>query len=821
MHRSGTSLLGGMLQRLGVALPGEQIAADEHNPEGYFEWREVVDLQERLLIDLDRWWPSAQGCLPLPPDWRHHPATLAGREKLRHLLMAERNRQQGPWAIKDPRTSRLLPLWLELAEELELPVRLLVAVRDPAEVARSLIQRDGPITGMDLARAQQLWWCHTLEPLHAAPPRLPRAVVDFGAWFTQPEQQLNALLQLIPELQPNPDRRPAALSLIRPEHRRSLANAAALSVDRRVRGLHTQLLGGLAGRHRWPSPSPPRSLSAISGLPPAPATLAADPAAWLHWLEVWRHHPAPRYSGGAAVAPQAVLSFCGTTHHDWSTHLWIHHLPLEGITDCVSSAESADPHNLPIAGRSAAGFTRLALNVELPLPERAQHWLTHLRGQQVIWDPEPARVLLLRARGLPAYWLDPDAPANGWLAQPLAADPAQWSALLGLAPTQPGATVVLGSAGPEWDRALAAEAVQAEAAPETPALAYLPGWSELISEDAVASLAQAGWLLAAASTSSALAWCGVRPEPACQVLPVFQVSAHPPLTPAELRAELAGQPLRALAEDRLTPPLEELFCWERASEPLVEPGAAVLVSLFNYADRITDALDSVARQQQNDLELIVVDDASTDSGAAVVLAWMQAQRKRVAHPFLRMQLLRHRHNAGLATTRNTAFAAAQSAWCFVLDADNALYPRAVEACLRLALAGSSELAVVHPLLAVEAEPGRPDEQRTLVRSQSWQRDRFRFENNVDAMALVRRSAWQTVGGYSHIEGGWEDYDFWCKLTESGYHGLQCPQLLAVYRSHATSMSHTATNRHWRALSRTLQARHPWLDLPLARSAEVL
>ena len=54
MHRSGTSLLGGVLQHLGVALPGETIAGDQHNPEGYFEWDAVVAIQERLLIDLQQ-----------------------------------------------------------------------------------------------------------------------------------------------------------------------------------------------------------------------------------------------------------------------------------------------------------------------------------------------------------------------------------------------------------------------------------------------------------------------------------------------------------------------------------------------------------------------------------------------------------------------------------------------------------------------------------------------------------------------------------------------------------------------------------------------
>ena len=56
MHRSGTSLLGGILQRLGIELPGD-IIGDQHNPDGYFEWDAVVALQERLLIDLQRWWP--------------------------------------------------------------------------------------------------------------------------------------------------------------------------------------------------------------------------------------------------------------------------------------------------------------------------------------------------------------------------------------------------------------------------------------------------------------------------------------------------------------------------------------------------------------------------------------------------------------------------------------------------------------------------------------------------------------------------------------------------------------------------------------------
>jgi GT2 family glycosyltransferase len=80
------------------------------------------------------------------------------------------------------------------------------------------------------------------------------------------------------------------------------------------------------------------------------------------------------------------------------------------------------------------------------------------------------------------------------------------------------------------------------------------------------------------------------------------------------------------------------------------------------------------------------------------------------------------------------------------------------------------------------------------------------------MALVRRSAWDAVGGYTHIPGGWEDFDFWCKLIDANWHGVLCPQRLAIYCSHGNSMLATSSQRQVRRLSRLLQARHPWLRL---------
>ena len=549
--------------------------------------------------------------------------------------------------------------------------------------------------------------------------------------------------------------------------------------------------------------------------------LAADPACWSQWMELHASDPSPL---SCYRLPEAVnrlqIDCCGASWHELAPHLWLQRLPAIHLKDWSLEPLLSEGHRITIFSSddecpSVQETVPIAINLEFPPLDRALHWLSHLRSHVLIWDPDSARVNLLRALGLKVELLDPDGVSNQWLRSPGALDADLWSHCLGLPAPNPERLLVLGPAGRAWEIASAAEAFNDQSNSCFPLVDYWPGWPELIVESPMEGLARAGWLQSAAHHAARLvhACTPVIPDEwrlldACQAEPFCLQELS---TPADLRARHCGYSEFALAEERPLP--ETQICWEWTSGQPSQ--ASVLVSLYNYAGRIVAALEGVAQQKGAALELIVVDDASTDEGLAVVTAWMEALQAKGKHPFVRLLLLRHSFNSGLAVARNSAFAFAQASWCFVLDADNALYPRAVETCLALAQAGSSDLAVVHPLIAVEAESGRPDEQRSLVSTASWQRARLIRENTVDAMALVRWQAWKNVQGYCHIEGGWEDYDFWCKLIAAGWHGVQCPQILAVYRSHSESMSHTATNRSWRALSHTLQERHPWLNLPLA------
>ena len=247
-----------------------------------------------------------------------------------------------------------------------------------------------------------------------------------------------------------------------------------------------------------------------------------------------------------------------------------------------------------------------------------------------------------------------------------------------------------------------------------------------------------------------------------------------------------------------------------APEFLFEGGSAavsrrdavsVAVSLFNYEQFIEDCLDSVRAQTHPAIELVVVDDASTrDASAERCRTWME----RHAECFDRAVLLRHPRNLGLAEARNTAFAAARTEFVFVLDADNTIYPEAIARMLARATSASAEAA--YSQIAFHGDRvgvGYPD---------VWSRERFKPGNYVDAMALVSRATWREVGGYTHIEGGWEDFDFWCKLIEHGVSALFVPEILCRYRVHGTSMLRTSTVVSTEQIKVDLTVRHPWLEL---------
>ena len=166
MHRSGTSALAQMLAACGFHLGGPLLNdAVPDNPDGYWEHAEVVALHERLLACLDRTWHGRHGAAPLPAQWLLWPETIQAAQRIAAILQRELS-VHDTWVVKDPRISRLLPLWKGVLEDLSLDGRVIHCTRHPAEVAASLEARQS----MPLEQAHSLWTRHQSDLLATCPP---------------------------------------------------------------------------------------------------------------------------------------------------------------------------------------------------------------------------------------------------------------------------------------------------------------------------------------------------------------------------------------------------------------------------------------------------------------------------------------------------------------------------------------------------------------------------------------------------------------------------------------------------------------------------
>ena len=230
---------------------------------------------------------------------------------------------------------------------------------------------------------------------------------------------------------------------------------------------------------------------------------------------------------------------------------------------------------------------------------------------------------------------------------------------------------------------------------------------------------------------------------------------------------------------------------------------SIIIPLYNYAQFATEALESVRRQSIETLDLIIIDDCSTDNSLSVALDWAQQHAGR----FNRLLVLRNQENSGLALTRNVGFDRAETTFVLPLDADNRLLKDCAARCLQTLL--DTNAAFAYPLIRNFGDSDH------LIGDKAYVPMRLAAANYIDAMAMVRKSVWAAVGGFAPIRFGWEDYDFWCRCAEQGFLGVQIDQVLAEYRFHANSMLRTTTDipANKTKVIEQLEQRHGWLRLP--------
>jgi glycosyltransferase involved in cell wall biosynthesis/SAM-dependent methyltransferase len=241
-----------------------------------------------------------------------------------------------------------------------------------------------------------------------------------------------------------------------------------------------------------------------------------------------------------------------------------------------------------------------------------------------------------------------------------------------------------------------------------------------------------------------------------------------------------------------------------SADKLLSADVTVVIPSFNYEKYVIEALESVHAQTLKVLDLVIVDGCSTDNSLEVARKWAVKHASR----FNRVLVLRNKKNYGLALCRNSGTDAAETPYVMLLDADNRLLPKCCEVLLNTISVSSAAFA--YPSLRDFGAS------QTVSRSNApFEPQRFAAGNYIDAMALVSKEAWASVGGFQHLPHGWEDYDFWTRLAEMGLRGQWCPDVLAEYRIHERSLTQIQMQtriQDYHRLMEDFTLRHPWVSL---------
>lgn len=220
------------------------------------------------------------------------------------------------------------------------------------------------------------------------------------------------------------------------------------------------------------------------------------------------------------------------------------------------------------------------------------------------------------------------------------------------------------------------------------------------------------------------------------------------------------------------------------------PLVSVIIPVFNQERFVGEAIECVLAQTMPDLEVIVIDDGSTDQTAAAVAAFGE----RVIY--------RRQSNQGPAAARNAGLSIASGKYVLFLDADDRIPPHKLT--LQTArLESDPDVCLVYSGWRCISEDGqrvlsvtRPNRQGNLIKE--LLRRRFYL---VTGAVVVRRASIDAVGVFDVSLKHAEDTDLWVRLANAGFAFGYVDELLFDYRTVPGSLSRNFADHEQHELAR--------------------
>lgn len=204
------------------------------------------------------------------------------------------------------------------------------------------------------------------------------------------------------------------------------------------------------------------------------------------------------------------------------------------------------------------------------------------------------------------------------------------------------------------------------------------------------------------------------------------------------------------------------------------PLISIVIPFYRLPQFVEDTVISCINQTYKTIEIIVVDDCSSESESTEIL-------KKLSTNYPRVKFLTHLERQGSAETRNTGIEAAKGKYAICLDADDKLAPTYVEKCLDL-FKKDSRLGFVTSWMQVFGNSYH------IIKTPQFDPPKLLAMDAFSSATMFLRQGWTEVGKFDKNIGSYVDWDFWISLLEKNYRWQTVEQPLIWYRDRANSNS---------------------------------
>ncbi|MCK4887034.1 MAG: glycosyltransferase family 2 protein [Planctomycetes bacterium] len=207
------------------------------------------------------------------------------------------------------------------------------------------------------------------------------------------------------------------------------------------------------------------------------------------------------------------------------------------------------------------------------------------------------------------------------------------------------------------------------------------------------------------------------------------------------------------------------------------PKISVIIPTYNLCDMVGETINSVLRQTETDLEIIVVDDGSTDNTRQIVEAIADSR----VHYF-------YKDNGGTPSSYNYGFSKANGQYVAFLDHDD-LWPKNYIQVMLSALEKNSKFGAAYSPITVHYPDGTKIKSYRRPKGKSGQLTMDIFKGNVvwNSATVIHRSVLENFYFDESLRIGCEDKDYFLRLsTQIKY--LFVDEVEAIRREHATNLS---------------------------------